>query len=456
MLKILVAEDEKLVRKGIIGVVDWHNYDAEIVGEADSGTAVLDFLSENEVNLLLTDLTMPNLSGLEYIEIVREKFPNVKIVVITMHRDFDMIQQAMRLGVSDYITKEQVQKDNFDETFKKILKKISKNENILSAKNQYSEKCIFNEGIVLCSLKGNSLEHVLKYEKELNSSFIKINSKYWIIRYNEDIVNKLINFKDDIYLVLACDLNNKTYIDIAKQLDKFENTKLFYDYNPEKFIYTSNLFTVDKIVEKKKDLEDIALAFTNIEVMNNENLYNGLINKIKDLNLSNDELQVFCYQLFIGWMQYTEYKINEYFEQINEINWWYQWKQWFDDNKNIIKEKVCGDSNETINKLMIDKAIRYVKDNYKEEISIEDILRVTNMSKSHFSKCFKKYTEKSFVSYLNEYRIEKSKELLLNTNQSIIWIAEYVGFSSERYFRRVFINYVGLKPIEFRNSKNIV
>ena len=126
MLKTLIVDDEKLVRSELRRLIDWESYHIEIIGEAENGRAALHFLEEHpDTDLMFSDLTMPGISGIEFLERVRKDYPKVRIVVMTMHQDFDFVQQALRLGAVDYITKTQIERQNFGSILKNLLKRLA-------------------------------------------------------------------------------------------------------------------------------------------------------------------------------------------------------------------------------------------------------------------------------------------------------------------------------------------
>lgn len=122
MIKTLIVDDENLVRKGLISVTPWERYGFTIVGEAANGVKALEFIMANEVDLVFADLAMPVMPGLELMRRLRDQFPQILIVVLTCHQDFEYIQEALRLGAIDYIVKTQME----TETMENILERISK------------------------------------------------------------------------------------------------------------------------------------------------------------------------------------------------------------------------------------------------------------------------------------------------------------------------------------------
>lgn len=124
MIKVLIVDDDNLVRKGLISFMPWEKFDMKVIGEARNGEKALEFLELNEVDLLLTDLAMPVMSGMELMRQVRAQYPHLFIVVLTLHQDFEYIQEALRLGAIDYIAKVQLEKESFEEVMQRIHNRI--------------------------------------------------------------------------------------------------------------------------------------------------------------------------------------------------------------------------------------------------------------------------------------------------------------------------------------------
>lgn len=102
---------------------------------------------------------------------------------------------------------------------------------------------------------------------------------------------------------------------------------------------------------------------------------------------------------------------------------------------------------------VVEKAKKYILDNYQEEIRLETVAKAVHLSPSYFSALFKKTTGCSFAKYLTRTRITKAKELLENTEFSITEIALQVGFNEPAYFTAVFRRNVGMTPLLYRKLK---
>lgn len=105
--------------------------------------------------------------------------------------------------------------------------------------------------------------------------------------------------------------------------------------------------------------------------------------------------------------------------------------------------------------LYVNKAIKYVEENYSSQISLESISKYLRINKAYFCDLFKKTTEKTFIQFLNEFRIEKSKDLLLKDDLSITEISFIVGFSSHNYYNTQFKKVTGKSPKNWRIEVNL-
>ncbi|WP_217591793.1 response regulator [Cohnella sp. GbtcB17] len=124
MIKVLMVEDEPLVRRGIASMMPFERFGMTLVGEASSGEEALEALKRLQADVLLADISMPGMSGLELLAIVRERYPRVLPVMLTCHQDFHYLQQAMRLGAVDYMVKTQLDDDSVQELLGRVARRL--------------------------------------------------------------------------------------------------------------------------------------------------------------------------------------------------------------------------------------------------------------------------------------------------------------------------------------------
>ena len=105
MLKVLVVEDEELIRKGIVLALDWAALDCVVVAEASNGEEGLEAVERYDPSLIITDLKMPRMDGLEMVRRLRERGSGAYVIILTAYDSFEYAQSALRLGAVDFLLK---------------------------------------------------------------------------------------------------------------------------------------------------------------------------------------------------------------------------------------------------------------------------------------------------------------------------------------------------------------
>lgn len=455
MIRVFVLDDEKLVRRGIIGLIDWQKYDMEVVGDAGTGEEALCFLKEKGADILFSDLEMPGLSGIPFLEKVRQQFPRLHIVVLTMHQEFELIQQALRIGILDYITKAQIEEENVD-TFLAGVKK-----RYLEAERQYrrQERKIETEGVYVWELASGTMARAAARElEERKIEFELLNETSFL--FSDVICYELLKTMAERY-----DKESSTLLEIRQVrgmlYDKLEGTlssagkrRLFEDRKPDCYCYAYDypefLTEQGKCTKKEALRLSLKMAF----MVRDEDYEKGMA-QIKTALLSVEERIAVFYHFNLHWSEFSGKDIAQYFEETGHFRWWYQWREWFDQVRRLVLRSIEGTGTELADMERIHVAMNYIREHMDQEITLEELLHLTGMSKSHFSRKFKILTGKSFVTYLNDMRIESAKKYLVETKQPIYWIARQVGYADERYFRRIFRERIGDNPKQFReNNQN--
>ncbi len=105
MKKVVVVEDEDLVRRGIVLAVDWQSVDCTVVGEAANGEDGLEVIRRCRPDIVVTDIKMPRMDGLEMLRKLREEGNEASVILLTAYSDFTYAQSAVKLGAVDYLLK---------------------------------------------------------------------------------------------------------------------------------------------------------------------------------------------------------------------------------------------------------------------------------------------------------------------------------------------------------------
>lgn len=105
MKKVVIVEDEELVRQGIALAVDWQSVDCAVVGEASNGEEGLEVIHREKPELVVTDIKMPRMDGIEMLQRLREEGNGCAVILLTAYSDFTYAQAALKLGAVDYLLK---------------------------------------------------------------------------------------------------------------------------------------------------------------------------------------------------------------------------------------------------------------------------------------------------------------------------------------------------------------
>jgi len=124
MYKLLIVDDEYIIRKGIVSFVNFSELNINVVLEASDGITALEIFKQELPDLILADINMPKLNGLEFAAACKSIKPEVKICIVTGYDYFDYAVTALKLGVDDYILKPASKKD-ISEVLAKLINKIS-------------------------------------------------------------------------------------------------------------------------------------------------------------------------------------------------------------------------------------------------------------------------------------------------------------------------------------------
>lgn len=532
MFSILIADDDRIIRKGLVKIIESNMDEFKVVGEAANGSAALEKIKELKPDILITDIKMPTMDGIELINNIKKLSLKTRSIVLSGFDDYKFIRETFKNGIVDYILKPidnrilfellmKIKEDIENEMYQKEKEKEYKNrinestsflkEKFLNEilKDEYISNEYFDEKvssldiltrgsfylaiidvddffrkhesgkneIVYLNDAKSIVYNLLKDIEKIHIIVSKVNDRIIVLFYSDNnnpffnysVLNNALN---EIRDKVGEKLNNTLSIGISKRFDDLHKIKSKY---AEAEIALKNRFYFGKNSTYVYSDESVFLNELDYKMV--EGLVNPILNEVELCNKCNVKVSVEKFMKFIyeqkldpdkfrklllnvmvrissniSDFQYVSDKIQDngrdisyYIQQINTYD---ELKEYF-----IIKLQYAA---EEISKLrrdrgmkIIEKAKRYIQDNYTREITLKEVANYVYLNSNYFSELFKNEVGKNFIDYLIETRINASKELLKENKLKIYEVAEMVGYKEPVSFSRAFKKVVGVSPKEY-------
>lgn len=541
MYHVLLVDDEILIREAVGEKIMWNDLGYELAASCENGIQAKEILSKQKIDLVLTDICMPYMDGLELSEYLHHDFPNIQIIILSGYDDFDYAKQALKYSVSDYLLKPITALELSDVLIRmreKLDKLNEKKEQIDKISSTYHKNRLLIKSNVLMDLfLGNKTEEENRIELEemgislqsaayraaiveidifsgkgnVDEAIKRESALMAFVVYNvaNEIVGKyqvgeVCQGTDQRTAILFCTNKPKEFAhtvygisqEIKEHLSRimgFEITiSIGFYVNEIKDIYKSYLDAKDnleyryilggnQIIDKKRidekrrpwtgaqgDVKNLSLCIKKNDIEQMQCYFSDIKKHMEEAVLPKNKACLYLQQIAdeIGGIleafdmavetgqkqgrgsvlyQYKEKVITEIYEaerfeaaaQIIE-NYCKQTAAAIDNQKNTGGKKYA---------LM---AMDFIEKNYADcTISLNSICTYLNISTSRFSSIFKNATGETFMDVLIRLRMQKSKELIKNTDLKNYEIAEKVGFSDPHYFSVVFKKMTGKTPSEY-------
>lgn len=194
MYKILIVDDEKIERNGIRMLLNSLGYSFEIA-EANNGQTAYDLMSGNEFDIVLTDIKMPFMNGIELIKKCRDNGSEQKFIIFSGCNEFGYAKQAVKMDVSDYILKP-VDPSEFEDTINKVIGEIEESRVHKELKIKSIE--FMHEHMLYLATTGVSMSEIKEHNKDLlPTDFLDKFKRMMLIEFNCDFFGrKGMDFKE--------------------------------------------------------------------------------------------------------------------------------------------------------------------------------------------------------------------------------------------------------------------
>ena len=189
MKKVMLVDDEIFITEGLRNIIDWETLGLEVVQSAENGEEALKKFNENPVDIIVTDINMPNKTGLELVKELKEAGHNVKFIILSGYDEFSYAKKAIEYGVENYILKP-IDEEELEEALKKLVDNINKEKTIIN-------KGLDKTGKLLAFLNGKyDLKEIIGIKNDMYVDFYK---------ENYTVSNIFINSKKDKNLYINID-----------------------------------------------------------------------------------------------------------------------------------------------------------------------------------------------------------------------------------------------------------
>ncbi len=507
MYKVMIVDDEKLITQGLLNILDWEGLGLQISSTHSDGQSALESFIDYPVDIIISDINMPNIDGLNLLKKIKDINSNTKFVVLSGYDDFYYAKKAIEYGVDSYMLKP-IDEEELSTTLNRLVCKLNEDKN--------REGIMINKSGILYQyingkLNRNSLEQIETYlHFPLHSKNYTVSSIILIEQRSVDAVYSLNNiiesiFKSGYEILHRYDGQVILINSWSKSLD-YSKIKLFYNKLREDIIKNLGIevfITIGDMVQDIDGLEfsymvsyglkkymltegsNICLDRYSIKNTNRSNItFSKEIDTLNKFIIEKDILscekyieEIFgnqdlhpknIYDLSIKILFLVDKTLEEF--KLSRIDSKYE-----DDSLGNVIVKLCNENTrknvksfiiseiKDIITLMDNTQIKYspvvqqviniVNKDYKEELSLKTLAQKYNINSSYLGQIFTKEVGVSFSEYLNKTKNTKAKELILNTNMKINDIAKSVGYIDTSYFYRKFKKYFGVCPSTFRNMK---
>lgn len=237
MRKLLVVDDEELIRKGLISRMIHHGFDFDQIAEASNGREALEAIRETRPDIVITDVRMPDIDGIQLIRCAKDLYPEIRFIIISGYAEFEYAEQALNMGVNGYLLKPIADKE-LVETLKRVLKEIE-NKLILEDINNKKES-------LERYIENLSLEQ--KINQIIHSTGLKT---------SEDSISYMDIEEDSKYVLALVNIDGKTYYQSPYKYQEIELVKT----NVIKVIEEIDTNCRKLIVNNYKDTNQIIILF---------------------------------------------------------------------------------------------------------------------------------------------------------------------------------------------------
>lgn len=503
MYNILVADDERIERQGVISLLKRLNMDFQFF-EAENGKKALQILESNPIDIVITDIKMPIMDGIELVKKARALSEDIFILLNSAFGEFEYAQEALKHNVFSYILKP-VEIEEFNAIMHEVIKKLNERKAPINY-DQYELETGDNYAITKFVKKYKPTDQMMKYAENFKAQgrflyLLVVETNKTLIEKHDEMLEKYIHK----YIPYDCFTieSYETQKTIGILSDELISNNLLMKYGEKiiskvERIYGETLFLlfsdpIDDVINASKELDSLSILEEYRFFLNRSSVFV----KKSDAILSNNYPSMIdsMLQSIYEYIEFSEFDkvmddikrlistmsdtdglsalytkhifldiMDKIYKQVHE----YEFHNMENNMRAIMSSTdLVSLSNKVIEMIdeirskqggkeemdsAVDLVVHHIKKEYFNDIGLEYLAEKVDLSPNYLSYLFKKNLGISLVKYINKYRLEKAKHFLKETNLKIVEVSSKVGFSNCTYFVTVFKNEFDITPSKYRQK----
>lgn len=518
-MRILLVEDEPMFRKGLAKMIAGLNTGWEVCGEAENGEEAEQLVKQLHPDLVITDIRMPLMDGLELLQRVKAAQPDIAVIVITGYQDFQYAQSALRSGALDILVKPCSKQDichvldkadavvavkreqqcseqreearRLDNALRELFLRLPCRqetaavlqrrvcgtkmillhiEDYFPAHKQYAKKdmpllqfAVLNiVGEVAEEVQGEA-DHLLIVETGCFALFVRELAEEREQQLHNAIAGSLRSF-----LGLQAELQKAVTVKTLEQLpDLYEEWFGVRRSGAAAGGVAASMLSREEVFHSLPDGASSRLKQQMIAQQLNDLIKEGKLKELKEClellteavcNSGQDVRKLEALSLEFALQDTARKQLEaEYdsgllparIERLHECGSLKELREWLAEETGRFLEALA-EWQRKYGGSSVAAAIRYMEEHYAGQLTLAEVAVQAHLSPAYFSHLFKKETGRSFVTFLNEMRMDKAKQLLAGTNLNVTEIAGIVGYDLPNYFAKLFKQFSGFTPKEYR------
>lgn len=449
MYRLLIADDEALEREGIEWIVNRMMPDTFEIIHAENGRIAIQKAAELHPHIVMMDVRMPGIQGLEALKEIKVLNPNVKMIMITAYEYFEYAKQALSLGVQEYLVKP-AKREQIAAVLERFVNEIKedhrKRDEQLAIRDKFFQLLPLAETEMALHLMSDQVNEtevdyladilqlsihkgcalVLAFpemgdEKKKVYDTVKTLTRGMVKGRCGSVVSSMVHSHMAVFLLGKLQNADGAIRDGAVQL----GSKL------AKALSGQCCITISVgIGSVRPEVAGIRRSYYEAVFASKYDNRWGSLYRFEDLKISDkgESGRVADEPMAAGDASAGE---NTYVEiAIRQIR----------------EEREQSTTN------MLGRAMAYMRERFGEELSLEDVAEHVHLNPYYFSKVFKQQTGETFIDYVTRLRIDKAKELMKDGELSMKEVCYSVGYKDPNYFSRVFKKVTGVTPSEYRSQ----